>query len=61
MRKNELVGIEKDVYLYAYCVKQNGYLMDNREIASELGISEDYLLEVLEKINKKIRTSIYTD
>ena len=59
-RMNEvegLVGIEKEVYLYAYAVKPNGNLMDNSEIARELGITEEYLLDVLDSINNKITSS----
>lgn len=59
-RMNEvegLVGIEKEVYLYAYAVKPNGNLMDNSEIARELGISEECLLDVLDNINNKINRS----
>jgi len=52
-----LNGIEKEVYLYAYAVKPNGNLMDNSEIAKELGISEEYLLEVLNNISNKINSS----
>ena len=61
-RMNEfegLCGIEKEIYFYMFAVKPNGMLMDNSEIALTLGITEEYLLDVLENINKKINGSEY--
>ena len=54
---NALNSIENEVYFYMFAVKPNGQLMDNSEIAHVVGISEDYLLDVLNSINKKINDS----
>lgn len=55
--------IEREVYLYSCSYQENGLLLTNDQIADKVGISIDYLLEVLDGINAKMNRagSYYSD